>query len=184
MLREKKKQVVENLAEELSRSNIIISTNYQGLTAKQMAELRNAIAKTGARYHVVKNTLTHFAAEKAGKPQILSAIEGPTALAFGYHNGVELAKALSQYIKSTGLPLRVKGGLLENKLLSSEDVIRLANLPPQEVLIAQLTSQLQAPMRNLHNILNSPLQGLLNLLQRRIEIVHAGEVKQSQLEGG
>jgi large subunit ribosomal protein L10 len=169
MLREKKGQIIDKLTGDLSQSTIIIATNYQGLPAKQMAELRHILAKADADYHVVKNTLIRFAADKAGKSRVMDIIEGPVALVFGHGDAVNLAKALSQYIKSMELPLQIRGGLLEDRVLTSTEVLNLANLPPKEVLIAQVIGQLQAPMRGLHNILNFPLPGLLNVLQRRVE---------------
>ena len=173
MLREKKVQIVSNLADDLSRSNIIIATNYQGLLAKQMAELRNALAKAGVEYHVVKNTLVYRAADQAGKPQLRDIIEGPVALAFGYDDIVNTAKALNQYIKSAALSLQIRGGLLGDRILLPEEVVSLANLPPREVLISKLIGQLQAPVGTLHNILNLPLQGLLNVLQNRAQTINA-----------
>ena len=169
MLREKKVQIVSSLADDLSRSTIIIATNYQGLLAKQMAELRNALAKAGVEYHVVKNTLVYRAADHAGKPQLRDIIEGPVALAFGYDDIVNTAKALNQYIKSAALSLQIRGGLLGDRILLPEEVISLANLPSREVLISKLIGQLQAPIGTLHNILNLPLQGLLNVLQNRAQ---------------
>lgn len=170
MLREKKVQIVSNLADYLSRSNIIIATNYQGLLAKQMAELRNALTKAGVEYHVVKNTLVFRAADQAGKPQLRDIIEGPVALAFG-DDVVNTAKTLNQYIKSAALPLQIIGGLLEDQVLPPEEVVNLADLPPREVLIAKLIGQLQAPIGTLHNILNLPLQGILNVLQNRAQTI-------------
>jgi len=171
MLREKKVQIVSNLADDLSRSTIIIATNYQGLLAKQMAELRNALAKAGVEYHVVKNTLVYRAADQAGKPQLRDIIEGPVALAFGYDDIVNTAKALNQYIKSAALSLQIRGGLLGDRILLPEEVVSLANLPTREVLISKLIGQLQAPVGTLHNILNLPLQGLLNVLQNRAQTI-------------
>ena len=166
MLREKKVQIVSNLADDLSRSTIIIATNYQGLLAKQMAELRNALSKAGIGYHVVKNTLVYRAADQAGKPQLRDIIEGPVALAFGYDDIVNAAKALNQYIKSEALSLQIRGGLLGDRILLPEEVVSMADLPAREVLISKLIGQLQAPVCTLHNILNLPLQGLLNVLQK------------------
>jgi len=173
MLREKKAQIVSNLADDLSRSTIIIATNYQGLLAKQMAELRNALAKAGVEYHVVKNTLVYRAADQAGKPQLRDIIEGPVALAFGYDDIVNTAKALNQYIKSAALSLQIRGGLLGDRILLPEEVVSLANLPTGEVLISKLIGQLQAPIGTLHNILNLTLQGLLNVLQNRAQTISA-----------
>lgn len=171
MLREKKVQIVSNLADDLSRSTIIIATNYQGLLAKQMAELRNALAKAGIGYHVVKNNLVYRAADQAGKPQLREIIEGPVALAFGYDDIVNTAKALNQYIKSSALSLQIRGGLLGDRILLPEELASLANLPTREVLISKLVGQLQAPVVTLHNILNFSLQGLLNVLQNRAQTI-------------
>jgi len=173
MLREKKVQIVSSLADDLSRSTIIIATNYQGLLAKQVAELRNALAKAGIGYHVVKNTLVYRAADQVGKPQLRDIINGPVALAFGYDDIVNTAKALNQYIKSAALPLQIRGGLLGDRILLPEEVISLANLPSREVLISRLIGQLQVPVGTLHNILNLPLQGLLNVLQNRAQTISA-----------
>jgi large subunit ribosomal protein L10 len=173
MLREKKVQIVSNLADDLSRSTIIISTNYQGLVAKQMAEFRNALAKAGIGYHVVKNTLVYRAADQAGKPQLRDIIDGPVALAFGYDDAVNTVKAFNQYIKSSALSLQIRGGLLGDRILLSEELASLANLPPKEILISKLLGQLQAPVVILHNILSSPLRGLLTVLQNRAQTISA-----------
>jgi large subunit ribosomal protein L10 len=169
MLREKKVQIVNNIADDLSRSTIIIATNYQGLLAKQIAELRNALAKAGIEYHVVKNSLVYRAADQVGKPHLKDIIEGPVALAFGYGDIANTAKVLNQYIKSAALSLQIRGGLLGDRILPPEDVISLANLPSREVLISQLIGQLQAPIVTLHNIISLPLQGLLNILQNKAQ---------------
>ncbi|HEY4712083.1 MAG TPA: 50S ribosomal protein L10 [Dehalococcoidia bacterium] len=172
MLREKKVQIVNNLADDLSRSTIIVATNYQGLLAKQMTELRHALAKAGIEYHVVKNTLVYRAADQVGKPQLRDIIEGPVALAFGYGDIANIAKTLNQCIKSAALPLQIRGGLLGDRILPPEEVISLANLPPREILISKLIGQLQAPIGTLHNIISFPLQGLLNVLQNRAQTIN------------
>ncbi|MBN2185997.1 MAG: 50S ribosomal protein L10 [Dehalococcoidia bacterium] len=167
MLREEKTQIINKLADDLSRSTIIIATNYQGLTAKQMDELRNTLAKADTEYHVVRNTLTRFAADKADREHIVDIIEGPVALAFGHGDVVNPARVLSQYIKSTESTLQIRGALLGERVLAPEEVLNLVSLPPTEVLISQLIAGLQATIVRLHNVLNSPLQGLLNVLQSR-----------------
>lgn len=169
MLREKKTQIIDQLAESLSRSTIVIATNYQGFTAQQMAELRHILADATTDYQVIKNTLARFAAQRAGMEKVMSIIEGPTALAFGYGDVAKLAKILDRYAKSTGLNLQIKGGLMGERVLSADEVMALATLPPKEVLIAQLIARLQSPISNLHGILSSPLQGLLSILHNRIQ---------------
>ena len=169
MLKEKKAQIVANLADDLSRSTIIIATNYHGLVAKQMAELRNTLARSGVGYHVIKNTLVLRAADRVGKPHLRYIVEGPVALAFGYEDVAEAAKTLNQYIKSTALPLEIKGGLLGDRVLPPEEIMSLANLPPRAVVISRLIGQLQAPIRSLHNAVSFPLRELANVLQNRAQ---------------
>jgi len=167
MLKEKKRGLIDKLAGDLSQSEIVIVTNYRGLTAKQMSELRQDLMKGGNEYHVVKNTLARIAAKKAGKERMIDIIDGPVALAFGYGNIVSLVKALNQYIKSTESPLKIKGGLLGERLLTPEEVTSLASLPSKEVLISQLIAWLQVPMIGLCDVFSFPLQGLITVLQNR-----------------
>ncbi len=165
MLRGKKAEIIGQLADKLSRSTIVVATSYQGLVAKEMAELRRALAGAGVDYRVVKNTLVSFAARSASREQVMSIVDGPTALAFGYDDGIETVKVLNQYIKSKESSVEIKGGLLEERVLSGSEVIALAALPSKSALISQLVGQMEAPIRGLHNVLNSPLQGLGNILQ-------------------
>ncbi len=166
MLKQKKMEIVRSLVDDLSGSTIIIATNYQGLLAKQMADLRDALAKAGVGYHVVKNTLLYRAADQAGKPQLRDIMEGPIALAFGHDDVVDAVRTLNQYIKSSALSLQIRGALLGDRVLPPEELASLANLPPREVLISRLLGQLQAPVSTLHNLLSFPLQGLLTVLQK------------------
>lgn len=169
MLREKKMQIVSDLADDLSRSAIIISTSYKGMLAKQMTELRSTLAKANIEYHVVKNTLVYRAADKAGKPQLMAIIEGPVALAFGYDDIASTAKVLNRYIKSAASPLQIRGGLLGDRVLRPEEVVGLADLPSREILVSRLLGQLQVPLGTLHNVLSSPLRGLLYVLQSKAQ---------------
>jgi large subunit ribosomal protein L10 len=169
MLKEKKAQIVSDLADDLSRSTIVIATNYQGLLAKQIGDLRGALAKSGIGYHVVKNTLVYRAADQAGKPHLKDIIEGPVALAFGYEDVVDTVKTLNQYVKSSALSLQIRGGLLGDRILPPDELAILANLPPKGVLISKLLGQLRAPIVTFHNIVRFPLQGLLTVLQNRAQ---------------
>jgi len=169
MLKEKKAQVVSDLADNLSRSAIIIATNYQGMLAKQMTELRQTLANANIEYQVVKNTLVYRAADRAGRLEIMAVIEGPVALAFGYDDVANTARVLIQYVKSGASPLQIRGGLLGDRVLRVEEVTSLANLPPREVLVSRLLGQLQAPVSSLHNALSSPLKALVYVLQNRAQ---------------
>jgi len=174
MLKQKKEQMIEELTNSLSRCTIAVATDYRGLTAKEMVQLRRRLTALGIDYRVIKNTLTRFAAEKAGKKQLEPLLSGPVAMAFGYDDVVKPAQALREHIRSAGSVLQIKGGILGDKLLTPEDIANLATMPSREVLIARLMGQLQAPLQGLHNVLSAPLRGFLNVMQARVK----------QLEGG
>jgi large subunit ribosomal protein L10 len=174
MLRQKKEQMIDELTNSLSRCTIAIATDYRGLTAKEMVQLRRRMTTMGIEYRVIKNTLTRFAADKADKKQLESLLNGPVAIAFGFGDVVKPAQVLREHIRSAGSVLQIKGGILGDKLLTPEDIIALATLPSREVLLARLAGQLQAPIQALHNVLSAPLRGFLNVMQARAK----------QLEGG
>jgi len=168
MLKEKKTESVTRLTEQLEEKDFVVSTSYLGITAQDLARVRWAMASSGIEFHVVKNTLVRLAAEKTDRLKVMDIIEGPTALGFAT-DPVEAAKALRQQLRAKDAPIRVRGGLLGDKVLSVSDVLALADLPPRDVLIAQLAAQLQAPVSRLHRALSWPLQGLQNVLTARIE---------------
>jgi large subunit ribosomal protein L10 len=87
----------------------------------------------------------------------------------GYGDVVNPVRALSQYVKSAESTLQIKGGLLGERVLTSDEVVSLANLPPKEILVSQLITQLNTWIVGLHKVLSFPLQGLLNVLQRKTE---------------
>ncbi len=169
MPREEKIQIVRELKEKFSRSTIIVATDYRGLSAKEMTELRQRLREVGIEYKVIKNTLARFAAVETGREQIKSLLDGPVAIAFAYDEDVvKLPKVLNEYIRSSGSPLQIKGGMLGTRWLSPADILTLANLPSRDVLISQVIGQIKAPLQAFYNILNAPLQGFLTILQFRI----------------
>jgi large subunit ribosomal protein L10 len=174
MLKEKKGQMIDELASSLSRCTVAVATDYRGLTAKEMVQLRRRLTESGIDYRVIKNTLTRFAAEKAGKKQLEALLTGPVAIAFGYDEVVKPAQVLREHIRSAGSMLKIKGGILGDRLLTAEDVASLATIPPREILISRLLGQLQAPLQGLHNVLSAPMRGLLNVMQARIKQVEGG----------
>jgi large subunit ribosomal protein L10 len=174
MLKEKKGQMIDELASSLSRCTIAVATDYRGLTAKEMVQLRRRLTESGIEYRVIKNTLTRFAAEKAGKGQLETLLTGPVAIAFGYDDVIKPAQVLREHIRSAGSVLQIKGGILGDRLLTAEDVANLAIMPSKDVLLARLVGQLNAPLQALHNVLSAPLRGLLNVMQARIKQVEGG----------
>jgi len=174
MLKEKKEQMIDELAGSLSRCTIAVATDYRGLTAKEMVQLRRRLTDVGIEYRVIKNTLTRFAAEKAGKSQLEALLTGPVAIAFGYDDVVKPAQILREHIRSASSVLQIKGGVMGDRLLTAEDIANLATMPTRDILIARLVGQLQAPLQGLHNALSAPLRGLLNLMQARIRQIEGG----------
>ncbi len=174
MLKEKKEQMIEELASSLSRCTIAVATDYRGLTAKEMVQLRRRFTDAGIEYRVIKNTLTRFAAEKSGKKQLEVLLTGPVAIAFGYDEVVKPAQVLREHIRSASSVLQIKGGIMGDKLLTAEDIANLATIPSKDVLIARFVGQLNAPLQALHNVLSAPLHGLLNVMQARMKQVEGG----------
>ena len=168
MIRQKKEKVIEELADNLNRCVVAIATDYRGLTAKEMVQLRKQLYTQGVQYIVVKNTLARFAAEKANKKGIEQFFSGPLALAIGYDDAIKPAKILTEYIKSTGSALKVKGGILDDRVLSSVDIFDLATIPSKEVLIGQVIGRLKAPLYLLHFELGSPLRSIVGVFQARV----------------
>lgn len=169
MLREKKTSIINQLEEKLARSSIVVTTTYQGVKAKDMTALRIALDEPDIEYQVIKNNLIQIAAQKAGKEDVMSIVEGPTAVIFGYDDVVKTVRLINQYIRSTGLAITIKGALLGERMLNANEVIALANLPSREILISQVVTMLKAPMRGLHNAVSFPLYGLQNVLKARIQ---------------
>ena len=167
---ERKKENVRLLSDRLERCAVAITTNYRGLSVAQMTELRRTLRQAGVEYRVIKNTLARFAAEQAGKQELMGIVEGPTAIAFGYTDDiVQPAKVLSDYIRTSRTRLTIRGALLDGRVLSAEEVQALSALPSKEVLITNLLGAMQGPIFALVRVLSANLQGLLILLQARIQ---------------
>ena len=169
MSREKKTQIIDGLQEFFSKCSIGVLTDYRGLSAAEMTDLRRTLRKSEVEYRVVKNTLARFAAERAGKDELAALFEGPVAIAFGYGDVTEPAKVLADYIRVSKASLSIKGGLLGDRVLTSGDVDTLATLPSREILIARVLAGMQSPVVNLISCLAAPMRGVIGVLQARIK---------------
>ena len=174
MSREKKTQIIDGIQEAFTKCSISILTDYRGLMTPEMTTLRRKLQEVGIEYHVVKNTLARFAAERAGKDDLVSSLQGPIAIAFGYGSITEPAKILAEYIRDSTTTLSIKGGFLDDKLLTLEEVMTLATLPSREILLAKALGQIKSPISTLLSCLTTPISGIIGVLQARIK----------QLEGG
>lgn len=177
---ENKEKTVATLAEKISRTTVLIATDFRGLTATEMSRLRAQLSEQGIEYRVVKNTLTRLAAKQAGKEPLGTLLTGPVALVFGYGEQTVPARVLTELIKSTGSNLQIKGGFLGTQVLTPADVKALASLPGREVLIAQLLSQLQAPIARFMSQLAAPVQSLANVFKGRVQQLEGGEHGQTE----
>ena len=169
MSREKKSQIIDRLQEAFSKCSISILTDYRGLVTSEMTALRRRLQESNSEYTVVKNTLARFAAERAGKDCLISSFEGPIAIAFGYGDITAPTKVLADYIRQSKASLSVKAGLLEDRLLTSEEVMTLATLPSREILLAMVLGQMKSPISALLGCLTNPIRGIIGVLQARIK---------------
>src|SRR3990170_2634046 len=170
MLKTGKEKVIAELAERLRASDTLLVADYRGLTMSEIDGLRGELIKHGARFSVVKNTLTRRAAEEAGVPALLALLEGPTAIAFIETGGdlVAVAKALDATARGTNV-LTVRGGVLDGRAIRAEDVKSLATLPPTDVIRAQLLGAIAGPLTAVVGLLAAPLRDLVGLIDARIE---------------
>ncbi|HZT86008.1 MAG TPA: 50S ribosomal protein L10 [Gaiellaceae bacterium] len=170
MKREQKEQVVEDLTQRLKAAETLLVADYRGLTMPQIDQLRTRLLESGARFTVVKNTLTRRAAEAAGADALLALLDGPSAIAFLEADGdmVAAAKALADAARETNV-LEIRGGIMQGRSLTAAEVQSLATLPPADVLRGQVLGAIVAPLTALAGLLNAPLQNLVGLIDARID---------------
>jgi large subunit ribosomal protein L10 len=182
MKREQKEQVVDELTQRLKAADTLLVADYRGLTMSEIDELRTKLLESGARFSVVKNTLTRLAAEQAGVKALLELIEGPTAIAFIDAGGdpAAAAKVLNDTARANDV-LVIRGGLLEGSAVSDAEIKRLATLPPMDVLRAQLAGAVSAPLTTIVGLFTAPLRDLVNVLDARIEqLREQGDTSESE----
>jgi large subunit ribosomal protein L10 len=169
MLRSEKERLVEQLAERLRSTETLMVADYRGLTMPEIDELRTRLLEAGARFSVVKNTLTKLAAEQAGTTDVLQLIEGPTAIAFLESDGdpVAVAKVLSETARAHDV-LVIRGGVLEGTVGGDTEIKRLATLPPADVLRAQLAGAVVAPLTTVVGLFTAPLRDFVGVIDARI----------------
>jgi large subunit ribosomal protein L10 len=176
MLKSEKERVVAELTDRLRDTDNLLVADYRGLTMTQIDDLRTELLQHGARFRVVKNTLTRRAAEAAGADALLTLLDGPTAIAFLESDGdpVAVAKALSD-VARTGRVLVVRGGILDGAAITGDQVEELAKLPPADVLRAQLVGTLAAPLQVV-GLFAAPMRDFVGVLDARItQLEESGE---------
>jgi large subunit ribosomal protein L10 len=166
MNRDQKTAVVEEVAAQIEGSEAVFAVDYRGISVPQAADLRQKLNEAGARFRVVKNTLTLLAADKAGAEDLKELLEGPTAFTFVTAEGGDVAlaaKALAQFRREHDL-LDFKGGRMNGEPLTVDQIQDLARLPGVDVLHGQLVGTLASPVTGLVRGLNQLIAGLAQQL--------------------
>jgi large subunit ribosomal protein L10 len=165
---EAKREAVAELRDELSRSRTLIVSEYRGLTVKEIAEIRRALARQDVRYRVVKNRLMKIAAQDGVGDALNPLLTGPSAIAFGTDEAAT-AKAVLDATRPFNKIVRITGGVLGDRAIDADAVTRLAALPAREVLLAKLAGGMQAPVAQLAGLFSAPLRNLGYALQQVAE---------------
>ena len=169
MLKEKKEQVVAELVERFRTSDTLIVADYRGLDMTALDGVRTELLKHGARFSVVKNTLTKRAAEAAGVEALGEFLEGPTAIAFVQDGDMAaVAKTLNDTARQTRI-LTLRGGILEGRPVTADQVRDLATLPPVDVLRGQVVGAVVGPLNAIVGLFAAPLRDLVGVLDARID---------------
>src|SRR5215218_9535429 len=162
MNREQKTAVVEEVAAQIQESEAVFAVDYRGISVPQAAVLRERLTEAGARFRIVKNTLTLLAVDKAGAEALKGVLEGPTAFTFvtAEDGDVALAaNALAQFKREHNL-LDFKGGLMNGEPLTAEQIAELARLPARDVLHGQVVGMIASPITGLVRTLNALIIGV------------------------
>ena len=166
-MRAEKKYLIDEVEVHLRKSDYVILANFTGVTVADAADLRLKLAAEKAEYHVVKNSSLRVAAKSLGLPEFDAALVGPTAIVVGGKNSAGVAKILKQFFKDKQKVV-VKAGVLSKKLISPQDVERLADMPSLDILRAQLLGLLNQPASMFVRVVNAVPQGLVNVLQAKV----------------
>ena len=183
VLKQEKERVVANLVERLRTADTLIVADYRGLDMTEIDRVRGELLRHGARFSVVKNSLTKRAAEAAGVAELNEFLEGPTAIAFVEGGDmVAVAKALNETARQTRI-LTLKGGILQGQTVTAEQVRDLAALPPADVLRGQVLGAVVGPLNAIVGLFAAPLRDFVGVLDARIAQLREGSVVADEREG-
>ena len=159
---------IGELADQLSRAQLTIVTDYRGLSVTDLQSLRSTLRPLNAEFRVAKNTLTRIAAEQVGIDVMQPVLEEPTALVFAYEDIVSVSKAVNDFVRTSRV-LKVRGGVLQNQLLDADAVESLASMPSKQELQGKLLGLMVSPMSRTVGVLSGPSRSLAYLLNARAE---------------
>lgn len=165
--RERKEELVAQLADDLSKAQAIIITDYRGLPTAELAKLRNQLRGMQSGLHVAKNTLVELALQRAGMPVPEDLLTGPTAIAFCNNDIPGTAKAMNDFLKDK--ELKIKGAIMGGNILRGDETNILATLPTREQLFGRLLGTINAPGTQVAGVVASGIRQVLYLLKARAE---------------
>ena len=165
MARTEKATAIDELREGLGTARSAVLTDFRGLSVAEITELRSLCRKSAVKYQVVKNTLAKIAIKDTGLQGLAVYLEGPTAVAFSREDSMAPSRVLTAWSKNRPT-FTIKGGVVEGRVVSGEEITALANLPPREVLLAQVAGAFNAPIQSLVNVLSSLIRVLASVLDQ------------------
>lgn len=166
--KERKSELVDQYSAWLTQSKALVVAQYAGMDMKELDALRTKVREAGGEFHVLKNTLAILSFQKAGLKVPEKAFEGSTAVAFAFTDAPALAKAMTEFAR-TSESLKIKAGYLEKQPLTTEGVKALADLPPLPVMRAQLLGTIMAPASQLVRLLAEPGRQIAAVIKAKYE---------------
>jgi large subunit ribosomal protein L10 len=169
-----KVQAVADIREKLEGAEAVFLTEYRGLTVSAVQELRKSVRASGGDYKVVKMTLTKLAAEEAGIEGMADYLSGPTALAFADSDPAATAKALKEFSKTNDVFV-LKAGFFSGDILTPEEISKLAELQPREVLLAMIAGAAKAPLFKAAGMFGSFNRNAASMFSQLLDKKESGE---------
>lgn len=161
---EQKKQAVEELVKNVSEASAGVIVNYYKTNVEDDTKLRADCRKAGVEYAVIKNTMLRFVFNATNYSDLNDQLNGMTAFAYSKDDAVAPAKVLSEFAKDHE-DFVIKGGFVDGKVISVDEIKNLASLPSKEVLVAKVLGSMNAPITGLVTVLNGNIRGLACVLK-------------------
>lgn len=179
---ERKITTVADLTERLSRMQLTVVADYRGLTVAEITEMRQKLRESGADLIVAKNTLIRIAARETGHDNLVSLLEGPTALTIAYDDVAKVAKTLQNYLRSSQ-KITIRGGILGSSLLPADGLEQVTKLPSREQVLAQIVGGIQSPLTEVVSVINAPLTGVVGILNAVVaDVMNVVQARIDQLQ--
>jgi large subunit ribosomal protein L10 len=164
----RKETIVESLTAKLRRAKALVLMQTQGLTVADQTDLRKKLRSGGMEFQVVKNTLFRTATRAADVANVDDILNGPTAVAIGYEDEMAVAKAVTEYVRTSKI-VTIKGGMLGRQKLDAAQMDSLAKLPGRNDLRAQAVGTVQGPLSQTNSLISAPLRDLVQILHNYSE---------------